>query len=66
MQTELTQIESQVDNLMRVIDTLQFENAALKQKIAVHIKGHASLQYKNQRTAKQIRQLIKQMKEELS
>ncbi len=66
MQTDLTELESQVDNLMRTIDVLQFENAALKQKIAVHIKGHASAQHKNQRVAKQIRQLIKQMKEELA
>ena len=56
MQTEQTTLESR-------LESLEFENAALRQKIAVHIKEHARLRSKNERTAKQIRLLIKQMKE---
>lgn len=65
MQAELAKLESQVDHLMRLIDSAQFENAALKQKIAVHIQENARLQYRNQRAGKQVKQLIKQLKEEL-
>lgn len=63
---ELDHLEIQVDHLMRVIETLQFENATLRQKIAMHIKERARLQHKNDRTSKQVKQIIKQIKEELS
>lgn len=56
MQTEQTELETR-------LESLEFENAALKQKIAVHIKERARLQSKNERTAKQIKLLVKQMKE---
>ena len=63
---ELLHLESQVDHLMRVIDTLQSENNQLRQKIAVHIQEAMRLQHKNERSALQIKQVIKHMKEELS
>ena len=63
---ELNHLEIQVDHLMRVIETLQFENATLRQKMAMHIKERARLQDKNQRATKQVKQIIKQIKEELS
>lgn len=56
MQTEQTELESR-------LESLEFENAALKQKIAVHIKERARLKSNNERIAKQIRQLVKQMRE---
>ena len=56
MQIEQTILESR-------LESLEFENAALKQKIAVHIKERARLKSKNERIAKQIRLLVKQMKE---
>ncbi len=64
--TELDHLEIQVDHLMHVIETLQFENASLRQKMAMHIKERARLQHKNERTTKQVKQIIKQIKEELS
>ena len=63
---ELNELESQVNHLMRLIENVQLENAALKQKMAMHIQERTRLQYKNQRAAKQVKQIIKNLKEELS
>jgi uncharacterized protein (TIGR02449 family) len=63
---ELDHLEMQVDHLMRVIETLQFENATLRQKMAMHIKERARLEHKNDRAVKQVKQIIKQIKEELA
>ncbi len=64
--TELDHLEIQVGHLMHVIETLQFENAALRQKMAMHIKERTRLQHKNDRGIKQVKQIIKQIKEELA
>lgn len=63
---ELDHLVLQVDHLMHVIETLQFENATLRQKMAMHIKERTRLQHKNERAAKQVKQIIKQIKEEIS
>ncbi|MCX7125840.1 MAG: TIGR02449 family protein [Gammaproteobacteria bacterium] len=63
---ELNHLETQIDHMMRLIDSLQLENAALKQKMAMHIQERTRAQYKNQRASKQIKQIIKTIKEELS
>ena len=55
MQLDTIQLESRVEQL-------EFENAALKQKIAVHIKERAVLQQKQQRTSKLMRELAQQLK----
>ena len=64
--TELDHLGLQIDHMMHMIETLQLENATLRQKIAVHIKERARLQHIHQRATKQVRQVIKQIKEELS
>ena len=64
--TDIIHLESQVDHLMRVIDALQVENNQLRQKIAVHIQECTRLQHKNERVTSQVKQVIKQMKEEIS
>ncbi len=63
---ELFHLESQVDHLMHVIKSLQTENNQLRQKIATHIQDYARLQHKTERTTQQVKQIIKNMKEELS
>ena len=62
----LDHLELQVDHLIRVIETLQFENATLRQKMAMHIKERTRLEYKNDRAVKQVKQIVKQIKEELA
>ena len=64
--TDLVRLESQVDHLMRVIKSLHTENNQLRQKIATHIQEYARLQHKTERTTQQVKQVIKNMKEELS
>lgn len=59
-------LEMQVERLMHMIDSLQHENALLRQKMAVHIQEQARLQHRNETAAKQVKQIIKQLKEELS
>lgn len=63
---ELDHLETQIDHLMQLLETVQFENATLRQKIAVHAQERARLQHRNQRAAKQVRQIIKNIKEELA
>ena len=62
---ELNHLGSQVDHLMQWVDTLRLENASLRQKMAVHAQDRARLQHKNQRASKQIKQIIKQIQEEI-
>ena len=67
MQTaELFHLESQIDHLMHVVKSLQMENNQLRRKIAAHIQEYGRLQHKTERAAQQVKQVIKNMKEELS
>jgi len=61
----LNQLELQVETLLESLEQLQAENVLLRQKIAVHIQENARLQHKNVRAIMQVKQVIKQMKEEL-
>ncbi|GEM_PF-5760975 len=63
---ELDRLEMQVERLMHLISSLQHENASLRQKMAVHIQEQTRLHHKNESAAKQVKQIIKQLKEELS
>lgn len=63
---ELNHLEMQVERLMHLVSSLQHENASLRQKMAVHIQEQTRLQHKNDFAAKQVKQIIKQLKEELS
>lgn len=63
---ELDHLELQIGHLMHMIETLQFENATLRQKMAMHIQERTRLQHKNRRAAKQVKQIIKNIKEELA
>ena len=65
-QIELDHLGFQVEHLMHLIETLQLENATLRQKMAMHIKERTRLQHKNERSTKQVKQIIKQIKEELA
>ncbi|OGT53773.1 MAG: hypothetical protein A3E84_02070 [Gammaproteobacteria bacterium RIFCSPHIGHO2_12_FULL_42_13] len=63
--TELLRLESQVDYLMRTVESLRFENNQLRQKIATHIQENTRLKHKNDRAIQQVKHIIKNMKEEL-
>lgn len=65
-QIELDHLGFQVEHMMHLIETLQLENATLRQKMALHIKERTRLQHKNDRATKQVKQIIKQIKEELA
>ena len=62
---EFEHLGLQVEHLMRMIEALQSENVTLRQKMAIHIKERTRLLHKNQRAVKQVRDLIKEMKEQL-
>ena len=62
---ELEQLGLQVEQLMRMIESLQQENVALRQKMAIQIKERMRLLHKNQNATKQVRDIIKVMKEQL-
>lgn len=63
---ELDQLELQIGHLMHLVDALQSENTSLRQKMAVNIKERARLQHKNQRAARQVKHIVKQLKEGLA
>lgn len=65
MSSDLMQLTSQIDQMMRVIENLRGENRQLRQKIATYIQENARLQHKSERVSTQIKQVIKNMKEEL-
>lgn len=62
---ELNHLGTQVDHLLHIVEMLRLENASLRQKIATHAQERARLQHKNQHAGKQIRQIIKQIREEI-
>lgn len=63
---EFDQLIQQVDRLMQFVSHLQLENATLRQKMAVYIQEQIRLHHKSEFATKQIKQIIKQLKEELS
>ena len=63
---EFDHLGMQIDHLMQLIETLQLENATLRQKMAVHSQERARLIHKNQRTAKRVKQIIKQIRDEVA
>lgn len=65
-QFDFDHLTFQVEHLMHMIEALQFENATLRQKMAMHIQERTRLQNRNERATKQIKQIIKQLKEELA
>ena len=62
--TEIDHLCHQVNELMQIMDKLQFENATLRQKIAVNSQEKARLINKNQHAIKRLRQIVKQIKDE--
>lgn len=62
---ELDRLELQVSHLMQLIDVLRSENAMLRQKMMGSMKERTRLQHKNERALRQVKQLIKQLKEGL-
>lgn len=63
---EMTQLSLQVDQLMKIVDSLQSENQLLRHKVATYIQENARLQHRNERASTQLKQVIKQMKEQLA
>lgn len=63
---EINELSTQIDHLMNLVNALQQENAALRQKIAVHIQEQTRIQHRNENAKKQVKQIIKQLREELS
>lgn len=62
----LERVSSQVDQMMQMIEKLRMENASLRQKMAVQSQERARLLHKNQRATKRLKQIIKQIKEEMA
>jgi uncharacterized protein (TIGR02449 family) len=56
----------QVERLMQLVSSQQHENVMLRQKMAVHIQEQTRLHHQNESAAKQVKQIIKQLKEALS
>ncbi|OGT25668.1 MAG: hypothetical protein A3I77_04725 [Gammaproteobacteria bacterium RIFCSPLOWO2_02_FULL_42_14] len=65
-EAQLDQLELQVSHLMHLASALRSENIVLRQKMAESVKDRARLQYRNQRAARQVKQIVKQLKEGLA
>lgn len=63
---EFDQLQTQVNRMMQVITHLQQENALLRQKMAVHIQEQTRLHVRNEAASKQVKHIIKQLKEAVS
>lgn len=63
---EFDQLKIQVDRMMQFITHLQKENALLRHKMAVHIQDQTRLHHRTEAAAKQVKQIIKQLKEAVS
>ena len=59
-------LEQQVTRLLQAYSAIKRENTMLKQQLAASVKERANLQTKNQALAKEVKQIISQLKDEMS
>lgn len=62
---EISDLELQIDNLIRAMERMKTENQSLRHKLSNSSQERARLQDKNKRASIQIKQVIRQLKEEL-
>lgn len=63
---ELSELEVQVDQLIHTVEKLQTENRSLRHKLADRIRQCTHLQESQQKATQKIKEIISQLKEELS
>ena len=62
---ELNNLEFQIESLIQGLQRLKMENQALKHKLAGSTRERSRLQELNLKSAVKIKQIIKQLKDEL-
>ncbi|AML47969.1 hypothetical protein AYM02_01065 [Coxiella burnetii] len=62
---ELSELEYQVDHLLRSLERLKSENNALRQKLATQVGERSLLVEKNLQAAQKIKKVITQLREEM-
>ena len=62
---ELSELEYQVDHLLRSLERLKSENNALRQKLAIQVRERSLLIEKNIQAAQKIKKVITQLREEM-
>ncbi|AAO89635.1 TIGR02449 family protein [Coxiella burnetii] len=62
---ELSELEYQVDHLLRSLERLKSENNALRQKLATQVRERSLLVEKNLQAAQKIKKVITQLREEM-
>lgn len=62
---ELSELEYQVDHLLRSLERLKTENSLLRQKLANNARERSLLVAKNLQAAQKIKKIIAQLREEM-
>lgn len=63
---ELTDLETQIDNLLESLNRLKQDNLALRNQLAVSAHERSQLQERNHEAAEKIKTIISQLKDALS
>ena len=63
--TQLNDLELQVDYLLTLVQRMQSENKALRQRLAEAVHDRSELQEQHLKAATQIKFIINQLKEEI-
>ncbi len=62
---ELSELEYQVDHLLRSLERLKSENNALRKKLATQVRERSLLVEKNFQVAQKIKKVVTQLREEM-
>lgn len=63
--SQLADLELQVDYLLDFVQRLKSENKNLRQRLAEAVQGRSELQERHFEAARQVKQIINQLKEEI-
>ncbi len=64
--TQIAQLETQIDTLLRTAERLQAENDSLRQKLTAAHREKIRLQELNQKASSKVKRVIHQLQEELA
>ncbi len=63
---EITELEAQIENLIRLLGRLKTENQSLRNRLASSVRERSLLQEKQQKAVVKVKRIISQLREEAS
>lgn len=62
---QLNDLEYQIDTILKSLERLKAENTSLRHRLNISVREKSQLQERNQRAANKVKQIMRQLKEEM-